>query len=92
MDFNTISQIHLLNVGGTSGVIISIINALLGIIGLVAVLFIIIGGFRYVAASGNPDQLQGAKNSILYGVIGLGVAILSWAIVNFVITSLTQMK
>ena len=67
-----------------------IINIILFILGAVAVIMIIIGGFRYVTSGGDSGAVSSAKNTILYAVIGLVVAILAYAIVNFVITSLAK--
>ncbi len=47
----------------------------------VAVLFIILGGYRYMTSQGNQDQVEGARKTILYGVIGLAVLFLSYTIV-----------
>ena len=70
-DFNTIAK--------------NIINTLLYVVGIVAVVMIIIGGIRYAASNGDSSSIQGAKNTILYAVIGLIVAIMAFAIVNFVV-------
>lgn len=64
-----------------------IINVILGVLGLVAVIFIILGGVNFVTSSGDPGKVKKAKDTILYGVIGLVVALLAYAIVNFVLTS-----
>lgn len=72
--------------GGTlDGFIKDIINVLLFVIGAVAVIMIVIGGLRYVMSNGDSSAITGAKNTILYAVIGLVVALLAYAIVNFVI-------
>lgn len=63
-----------------------VINVLLFLIGAVSVIMIIIGGIRYVLSGGDSTQITGAKNTILYAVIGLVVALLAYAIVNFVVT------
>lgn len=62
-----------------------IINILLFLIGAVSVIMIILGGIRYVLSNGEAAQITGAKNTILYAVIGLIVALLAYAIVNFVV-------
>jgi hypothetical protein len=62
-----------------------VINVLLFLIGAVAVIMIILGGIRYVISNGDSSQVTSAKNTILYAVIGLIVALLAYAIVNFVI-------
>lgn len=62
-----------------------VVNVLLFILGAIAVIMIIIGGLRYVLSNGDSGAITSAKNTILYAVIGLVVAILAYAIVNFVI-------
>ena len=63
-----------------------IANLLLFVIGAIAVIMIIIGGIRYVSANGDQGQVTEAKNTILYAIIGLVVAISAYAIVTFVAT------
>lgn len=67
----------------------TIINVLLFIIGSLAVIMIIIGGIRYVISNGDSSQITNAKNTIQYAVIGLVVALLAYAIVNFIVTQFT---
>lgn len=67
-----------------------IVNALLFILGAVAVIMIVIGGIRYTISQGDSGAVTSAKNTILYSVIGLVVALFAYAIVNFVITRLTE--
>ena len=62
-----------------------ITNTMLFAIGVVAVIMLIIGGFRYVFSGGNQQSVTGAKDTILYAVIGIVVALLAYAIVNFVL-------
>ncbi len=64
----------------------TVVNILLFVIGTVSVIMIIIGGLRYVLSNGDSTQVTNAKNTILYAVIGLVVALLAYAIVNFVVT------
>lgn len=63
----------------------NIINILLWAIGIVSVIMLIIGGFRYVTSNGDSSQVTAAKNTIMYSVIGLIIAIFAYAIVNFVV-------
>jgi hypothetical protein len=58
------------------------------IIGAISVLMIIIGGIRYATSNGEQAQVTGAKNTILYAIVGLVVAVMSYGIVRFVITNL----
>ena len=62
-----------------------IINGLIFIIGAIAVLMLIIGAIRFAISSGDADAAKGARNTIIYAIIGIIVAILAFAIVNFVI-------
>ena len=48
---------------------------------------LIIGGIRYVISGGDSKKVTDAKNTIMYAIIGLIIAILAYAIVNFVITA-----
>ena len=73
---------------GISGVFNSIINVLLFLLGGVAVIMLIIGGFRYVVSGGDSSRIESAKNTILYAVIGIIVAFLAWAAVSFLVDSL----
>ena len=63
----------------------AIISTLLFAIGVIAVIMIIIGGIRYTLSNGDASQIKSAKDTILYAVIGLIVAMLAYAIVNFVV-------
>ena len=65
--------------------VIGIINAVIGVLGLVAVVVVIIGGVQYMTSSGDAGKVKKAKDTILYGIIGLVICILAFAIVNFVI-------
>lgn len=72
-----------------TGFILRVINIALALAGLIAVLFLIIGGFRYITAGGNEDAASSAKKIILNAVIGIIVIILSFVIVRVVSTTLT---
>jgi len=65
-----------------------IINVALGVIAVVAVGFIIVGGLQYTTSQGDPGKIAKAKNTIMYSIIGLVVALLAFAIVNFVLTNI----
>ena len=67
------------------GTINLIINVALGVIGLIAVVMIIMGGVQYTTSSGDAAKVKKAKDTIMYGIIGLVVALLAFAIVNFVL-------
>jgi hypothetical protein len=75
------------NTNSLTAVFKTIVNILLFIIGAIAVIMIILGALRYVISAGDASKITQAKNTILYAVIGLVVALLAFAIVNFVLTS-----
>lgn len=70
---------------GENGIFKQIVNILLYIIGAIAVIMLIIGGIRYTISGGDSSAVTGAKNTILYAIIGIIVAMLAFVIVNFVI-------
>ena len=65
-----------------------IINAIIGFVAIIAVIVIIIGGINYTMSQGDPQKTKKAKDTILYGVIGLIISLLAFAIVNFVLNAL----
>ena len=66
----------------------TIINAIIGILGLVCVIIMIIGGVQYMTSSGDAGKVKKAKDTILYGLIGLVICVLAFAIVNFVLANI----
>ncbi|HSW78881.1 MAG TPA: pilin [Candidatus Babeliales bacterium] len=66
-----------------------IINILSVLIGAIAVIMIIIGGFRYVTSGGKQESVTAAKNTILYAIVGLVIVALAQVIVHFVLNSAT---
>lgn len=65
-----------------------IINVALGLLGIVAVVIVIAGGFTWMTAGGNEEKVDSAKKMIFAGVIGLAIILSAYAIARFVITSL----
>ena len=70
---------------GLSGVIGTIINFVLGIVGMICVVIIIVGGITYATSQGDAGKVSKATKTLLYGVVGLVVCLLAFAIVNFVL-------
>lgn len=68
-----------------STIIKNIVNILLFLVGAVAVIMIVISGFRYTTANGDQSSVKAAKDTLLYAIVGVIVAIASYAIVNFVL-------
>lgn len=73
---------------GDNAIFKTVVNVLLFIIGAISVIMLIIGGIRYTISQGDSGAVTSAKNTILYAIIGLIVAILAYAIVNFVVGNL----
>lgn len=78
--------------GGTTGVndlITKVVNIFSIIVGIVSVIMIIYGGFRYVTSGGDSSNVSNAKNTIIYAIIGLVVVALAQFIVQFVLDKVT---
>ncbi len=73
---------------GFNRLMTNIINTILFVLGIIAVIMIIIGGIRYTTSNGDASGIKSAKDTIMYAVIGLVVAIMAYAIVNFVLARL----
>ncbi len=71
----------------TSELVSNVISTLLFVLGIICVIVIVIGGIRYALSGGDSSQTKQAKDTILYAVVGLVVAILAYAIVNFILGS-----
>lgn len=64
----------------------TIVNILSAIVGIVAVIMLIIGGFRYITAGGDSNSINSAKNTIIYALVGAVIATLAQVIVRFVLS------
>jgi len=73
---------------GNNGIFRQVTNIIIYIVGVIAVIMLVIGGIKYVISGGDSKKVTDAKNTILYAIIGLVIAFLSYAIVRFVITAL----
>lgn len=67
-----------------------VINFLSLIVGVVAVIMIIIGGFRYITSGGSDTGVTSAKNTILYAIIGLIIVALAQLLVRFILRQVTN--
>ena len=65
-------------------VVTGVIQIVLGLVGIMAVVVMVYGGFTYVTSTGNPAKTTKARNILLYGIVGVVVAGLAYAIVYFV--------
>lgn len=78
------------NITEEDGLIKRVVNILLFIIGAIAVIMLIIGGIRYTISGGDQNSVTAAKNTILYAIVGIIVAIFAYAIVNFVLAEFLE--
>jgi hypothetical protein len=65
-----------------------IINVALGFLGIIAVVIVLLGGFKYMISGGNEEKTSEAKKLIVSGIIGLAIILSAWAITSFVISRL----
>ena len=72
----------------------NIIYWLFALIGIAAVIFVIYGGAKFVLSGGDPKQVEGARKTITYALIGLVIVVMSFAIINLVsyVTGVTCIK
>lgn len=73
-----------------SDVLKTVVNVMMFVLGAIAVIMIVIGGINYATSQGDSGRTKTAKDTILYAVIGLVVALFAYAIVNFVIEQFVQ--
>lgn len=66
----------------------AVVNWLLFAVGVISVIMLVVGGIKYSTSAGDSNKVTSAKNTIMYALIGLAVAVLAFAIVNFVIDAL----
>ena len=66
----------------------SVIRIILGFLGIIAVIIILLGGFKWMTAGGNEDKVGEAKKLITAGIIGLVIIVAAFAIASFVLTNL----
>ena len=66
----------------------NVINVLLFIVGVAAVIMLIVGAIRYAVSAGDQTAVANAKNTILYAIVGIVVAVLAFAAVDFVFETL----
>jgi hypothetical protein len=73
---------------GSNSIFTKVVDILLFIIGAVAVIMLIFGGIRYTISAGREKEVEAAKNTILYAIIGIVVAFLAYAVVHWVLGAL----
>lgn len=67
----------------------TVVNLLSSIVGVIAVIMIIVSGFKYITAAGDANKVASAKSTLIYAIIGLVVVAMAQVIVRFVINKTT---
>lgn len=67
-----------------------IINVAMGLLGIIAVVIVLYGGFLWMTAAGNEERVDKAKKLIIAGIIGMAIILSAYAIARFVVTSLVN--
>lgn len=73
-----------------TGLILYVINIMLGLAGLIAVLFLIIGGFWFITSAGNEEAAEKGKSTVINAIIGIIIVILSYVIVSVLSSVVTS--
>ena len=84
--------------GGSTGLgsrdvketITAVLNVLLGFLGIIAVIVILLGGFKWMTAGGSEDKVGEAKKLIGAGIVGLVIILAAYAIATYVINTITD--
>ncbi len=66
----------------------NVLSVVFALVGIIAVIMVVIGGVNYMTSQGDPEKIKKAKNTIMFGIIGLVIALLAFAIVSFVLNGL----
>lgn len=68
-----------------SVVLKDVLNILSAVVGIIAVIMVLVGGFRYIVAGGDSNAIQSARTTIVYALVGLAIAAMSQFLVQFVL-------
>ena len=71
---------------GVTSIVGTTVRILSYIVGIAAIIMIIVSGFRYITSGGDSNRVSSAKNTLIYAVIGLAIAVIAQVLVSFVIT------
>lgn len=74
-----------LDLEGEDGLAKTIVNFMLWLVVILCVIMLIFGGIKYATSAGDTNKVQSAKNTIMYAVVGLIVAIFAWAIASWLV-------
>lgn len=86
-DFSDSSGLGTADLKSTIG---NLIRVFLGFLGIIAVVIVLLGGFKWMTASGSDEKVQEAKQLLIAGIIGLAIILSAYAITTFVISSFIE--
>ena len=81
-------QVNIPQTDLTSGSLHTILQIVFGLAGGIALIVIMLAALRFVLATGDPQKTAQARNTIIYALVGLGVCVLGFSIVTFVLKSI----
>lgn len=73
---------------GKNGILTKVVQTFAYIAGIIAVIMVILGGFKYITANGDSGSIASAKQTIIYALVGVVIAILAQAIVSYILSKL----
>jgi len=76
--------------GGVEGVITKVIKAVLGLVGVLALVMFIIGGLTWMTSGGSAERVKKGKDTVVWAVLGLALIFFSYAVINFVLNVLMK--
>lgn len=68
--------------------VVRLINVALSLLGIIAVVIVLIGGFKWMTAGGNEEKVAEARKLIFAGIVGMAIILSAWAIAKFVLSNL----
>lgn len=71
-----------------NSIVTTIINILLWLVVILSVIMLIFGGIKYATSAGSSEKITSAKNTIMYAIIGLIIAVFSWALISWITTTI----
>lgn len=84
---DTIKLENPLSVDSVPGLINNVIKGIMGIVGAVALLYLVLGGLTWLTSQGSPDKVKKGKETLLWAVSGLAMIFFSYAILNYIFTN-----
>lgn len=75
---------------GVNGIVNTVITVFSWVVGVVSVIMIIVGGFKYVTSGGESSGVTSAKNTILYAIVGLIIVAIAQVVVKFVLSNVNK--